>query len=65
MAWTFEMRFPNESLWRMSAKRSNTPEDAASYVADWLLICCQNGVMVEVRLTKVDDHDSIVAPGDA
>jgi hypothetical protein len=53
MAWTFEMRFPGESLWRMSAKRADTIQEAADFMAAWLVICCENALMVEVRLTQL------------
>ena len=57
--WTFEMRFPGESLWRRSAKQATSIQEAADFLAAWLVICAENALMVEVRLTQDYDDERV------
>lgn len=51
--YTFEWKFDNAE-WQMSRKRFHTLEIAAGAMAEFAVICWDNGVPIECKLAKAN-----------
>lgn len=53
-AYTFETKWKGQE-WMRSVGRWDSPSEAGDKAAEWLQVCADNAMLVEVRLVKVDE----------
>jgi hypothetical protein len=57
--WTFEMRSRTSDgasgPWQQSTQTADNPIAAAEMAAEWMGVCAASGLIVEVRLKRLDE----------
>jgi hypothetical protein len=54
--YTFETLW-TDGRWLQSAKRFETLGEAASGLADWLITCAENGLLLAVRIAVIENDN--------